>query len=115
MVRVECVDTSGGNTMNTKVPVLPKDAYLSKEWFDKEQELIFSKTWQFAGFAEDVSEHGSYTALQVGKHPIVVINNNGKLNAFHNVCRHRGTPLSFRQRNAYGLYDMSLSSLVIRS
>ena len=79
--------------MNTKVPVLPKAAYLSQEWFDKEQELIFSKTWQFAGFCEDVSEHGSYTAIQVGQHPIVVINSNGKLKAFHNVCRHRGTPL----------------------
>ncbi len=79
--------------MNNKVPVLPKEAYLSQEWFEKEQEHLFSKTWQFAGFLEDVNEHGSFTALQVGKHPIVVVNNNGKLKAFHNLCRHRGTPL----------------------
>ena len=79
--------------MKNKIPVLPKEAYLSQDWFDLEQEQLFSKTWQFAGFVEDVSEHGSYKALQVGKHPIVVINNNGKLNAFHNLCRHRGTPL----------------------
>lgn len=79
--------------MNNKVPVLPKEAYLSQEWFDKEQELLFPKTWQFAGLMEDVSEHGHYTTAQVGSHPILVINNNGELKAFHNICRHRGTPL----------------------
>ena len=79
--------------MNNKVPVLPKEAYLSQEWFDKEQELLFSKTWQFAGLMEDVSEHGDYTTVQAGNHPILVINNNGTLKAFHNICRHRGTPL----------------------
>ena len=77
----------------TNVPILPKEAYLSQEWFDREQELIFSNTWQFAGFMEDVSTHGQYKAVVIGKHPIVIINNNGKLLAFHNLCRHRGTPL----------------------
>ena len=79
--------------MNTTVPVLPKEAYLSQQWFEQELELIFSKTWQFAGLMEDVNEHGQYKAVQVGKHPLIIINNNGELLAFHNLCRHRGTPL----------------------
>ena len=33
---------------------LPVEAYTSKEWFDMEMEYLFSKTWQFAGFVEDV-------------------------------------------------------------
>ena len=79
--------------MNKKVPVLPKEAYLSQQWFDEEQKHIFSKTWQFAGFAGDVIEDGSYTTVQAGLFPILVINNKGTLQAFHNICRHRGTPL----------------------
>jgi len=33
---------------------LPVSAYTSKEWFDIEMKHLFSTTWQFAGFVEDV-------------------------------------------------------------
>ena len=35
---------------------LPVDAYTSQEWFDREQRLIFSRTWRYAGLVEDVPE-----------------------------------------------------------
>ena len=78
------------NTM----PVLPVDAYTSQDWFDREQHLIFSQTWQFAGFIEDLSDPGDYTTIQAGLNNILVLlDHHHQLRAFHNVCRHRGTQL----------------------
>ncbi|ELS02824.1 hypothetical protein Xen7305DRAFT_00025420 [Xenococcus sp. PCC 7305] len=45
------------------MPVLPVEAYTSQEWFDKEQKYIFSDSWQFAGFVEDLNEPGDYLIM----------------------------------------------------
>jgi len=45
---------------------LPVEAYTSQEWFDREQAAIFSATWRYAGFAEDIAEPGQYIAVQAG-------------------------------------------------
>lgn len=79
---------------NKTMPILPVAAYTSQEWFDKEQALIFSKTWQFAGFVEDVQNPGDYVTVQAGLNSIVVVKGRDqRLRAFHNMCRHRGTQL----------------------
>jgi len=44
---------------NAGIPVLPKEAYTSQEWFDREQKFLFSKTWHFAGMVEDLKEIGN--------------------------------------------------------
>lgn len=74
--------------------VLPVDAYTSQEWFDLEQKHIFSKTWQFAGFVEDVADPGDFISVQAGLNNICVVKGrDNRLRAFHNMCRHRGTQL----------------------
>ena len=76
------------------MPVLPVAAYTSQAWFDREQARIFSRTWAFAGLAEDVTEPGQYIAAQAGLNNIfIVMGYDRRLRAFHNVCRHRGTQL----------------------
>ncbi len=81
-------------TIENKMPVLPIQAYTSQEWFDREQQTIFSRTWQFAGFIEDLSDPGDYITVQAGLHNIVVLLDDRKqMRAFHNICRHRGTQL----------------------
>jgi len=73
---------------------LPVKAYTSQEWFNQEQETIFSQTWQFAGLIADVSEPGSYICAHAGLYPLIVVHGeDGELRAFHNICRHRGTEL----------------------
>ena len=76
------------------MPILPVEAYTSQEWFDREQERIFSCTWACAGFAEDISEPGQYVSVQAGLNNIfIVMGRDRRLRAFHNICRHRGTQL----------------------
>ncbi|MDY8137992.1 aromatic ring-hydroxylating dioxygenase subunit alpha [Aquimarina sp. 2201CG5-10] len=74
--------------------ILPVEAYTTQEWFDLEMKNIFSKTWQFAGLAEDVSEPGDYISVQAGLNNIFIVKGRDhRLRAFHNMCRHRGTQL----------------------
>ena len=81
-------------TISNQMPVLPVEAYTSQAWFDQEMETIFSRTWQMAGFIEDLTEPGDYITFQAGLHNIIVLLDDDKqLRAFHNVCRHRGTQL----------------------
>ena len=80
--------------MSGGMPILPVDAYTSQAWFDRERELIFSRTWACAGFAEDLTEPGQYLSVQAGLNNIfVVMDGDRRLRAFHNICRHRGTQL----------------------
>ena len=73
---------------------LPVEAYTGQQWFDCEQEKIFSRTWRYAGFMEDLSEPGQYIAIQAGLNNIfIIMGRDRRLRAFHNICRHRGTQL----------------------
>ncbi|WP_424941229.1 aromatic ring-hydroxylating oxygenase subunit alpha [Aliiroseovarius sp. S253] len=73
---------------------LPVEAYTSQDWFDREQRLIFSRSWRFAGLVEDVPEPGHYISVQAGLNNIfIVMGRDHRLRAFHNICRHRGTQL----------------------
>lgn len=73
---------------------LPAEAYTSKEWFDLEMKYIFSTTWQFAGFVEDIVNQGDYISVQAGLNNIFIVKGrDNRLRAFHNMCRHRGTQL----------------------
>ena len=81
-------------TASNVAPVLPPEAYTSRHWFDREQAAIFSRTWQLAGFVEDLTEPGDYITVQAGLNNILVLlDDNKQMRAFHNVCRHRGTQL----------------------
>ena len=80
--------------MTRRMPVLPVEAYTSESWFEREQERIFSRTWQFAGLADDLPEPGRYRSVQAGLNNLfIVMGRDRRLRAFHNICRHRGTQL----------------------
>lgn len=73
---------------------LPVEAYTGQDWFERELEMIFSRTWAYAGFAEDVAEPGAYTSIRAGLNELfIVMGRDRRLRAFHNLCRHRGTQL----------------------
>ncbi len=77
-----------------RTPLLPVEAYLSEEWFAREQELIFAPSWICIGVESDAAEPGDYLTAQVGRYGIFVVRGDDRrLRAFHNVCRHRGTQL----------------------
>ena len=75
-----------------RVPILPVEAYTSRAWYDREQERIFSRTWAYAGFSNDITAPGQYLSVQAGLNNLfVVMGRDERLRAFHNICRHRGS------------------------
>ena len=80
---------------------LPEQATFPWSWYTDaeilrlEQERIFRCTWQYAGHAGELPEPGSYFTCTAGHIPVVVTRDrSGGLNAFVNVCRHRGHVLA---------------------
>lgn len=74
--------------------LLPAEAYTSEDWFRREQEHLFRACWYFAGMEDDVADVGDFTCVTVGTDPLVVVRDeHGRLQAFHNLCRHRGVQL----------------------
>jgi len=73
---------------------LPGRYYYDPAIYELEQERIFSQTWVCVGRAATISTVGSYQTASIGRESILIIRNrDDKLNAFLNVCRHRGSRL----------------------
>ena len=70
---------------------LPASWYGDEAVLERERRTIFASAWQYAGRAELVSEPGCYFTCFAAHVPVVVVRDrSGALNAFVNVCRHRG-------------------------
>jgi phenylpropionate dioxygenase-like ring-hydroxylating dioxygenase large terminal subunit len=72
------------------------DAYISQDFFEKEKETIWKKSWLLAGRVKDLSETGSYFVFDlevIGVSILVVKGSDNEIRAFHNICRHRGHKL----------------------
>ena len=74
--------------------LLPKECYFSPEWFDREHDELFNRSWTFACTVLDLPEPGDYVAVQINRYPMIVVRTKqGALRAYHNTCRHRGTQI----------------------
>jgi phenylpropionate dioxygenase-like ring-hydroxylating dioxygenase large terminal subunit len=73
---------------------LPREYYASDRIFDEERELLFARTWNCVGRTTAVQQPGDYVLAEVAGESIIVLRDRqGRLRAFFNVCRHRGTRL----------------------
>jgi Rieske 2Fe-2S family protein len=73
---------------------LPQRYFVSPEIFAREQETIFSRHWLLVGHESQVTQPGDYFVQDVGPESVIVTRDRaGGVNAFYNVCRHRGTRL----------------------
>jgi len=73
---------------------LPYAWYVDEAVARLEQERIFRRTWQYVGHAGQAPEPGTFFAARCGDVPVLVTHaRDGRLRAFLNVCRHRGSQL----------------------
>src|ERR1700730_5676805 len=69
---------------------LPAWTYNNAEFLALEKEAIFMRTWQLVGHVSELKGPGDDLRFDLlGESAIVLRDNDGKLRAFHNVCRHR--------------------------
>jgi len=77
---------------------VPIERYVTQEYHDLEMKMLWSRVWQFACREEEIPEVGDHVVYDIGDFTILVARDEkGQINAFHNVCRHRG-----RQLREYG-------------
>jgi Rieske 2Fe-2S family protein len=75
-------------------PTLPSSWYASERVFALEKERIFCREWMCVGREEELTKPGDHRVLNLlGESVLLVRNREGRLRAFYNVCRHRGTRL----------------------
>ena len=71
---------------------LPPWTYHNEELTEIEKDVLFRRHWQLACHVSDVAERGAYVTFDmVGERALVLRGEDGRLRAFHNLCRHRGS------------------------
>jgi glycine betaine catabolism A len=82
---------------------LPAPFYLSREIYDLDLSLIFGRHWIFVGVEPEIPEAGDLFTVEIGNNSIIVLRDDDlKVRAFHNVCRHRGARLRPEGRGMVG-------------
>ena len=73
---------------------MPAFTYTSPEFYQREVERIWRKTWNFIGSADQIRNKGDYFTLNFAGVPTIVLrDHDSKIRAFANTCRHRGSEL----------------------
>ena len=75
----------------TRAHHVPGGFYSSPEIYALEKERVFMKDWLGVARVEELETPGDFITLRIMDEPIVVTrDHSGGLNAFSNVCKHRG-------------------------
>lgn len=73
---------------------LPARFYHDADIWEAEKTAIFAKTWNYAGHVSQVAEPGQFLTVRIHEQNVFVARTRtGELNAFYNVCPHRGHEL----------------------
>lgn len=71
---------------------LAQPFYIDPDYFKLDMELIWYRDWLFVGHDCELTKPGAYFTAQIGHYPVVIVRDReGKIRAFHNSCRHRGS------------------------
>ncbi len=75
-------------------PTLPSSWYYDPAQYVRELRAVWYRDWVCVGRLEDVPEKGDYRVLELGDQRLIVTRSGeGRVNVFHNTCRHRGSTL----------------------
>jgi Rieske 2Fe-2S family protein len=82
------------DVMPAGATTLPAAFYVDPGYFARELDRLFRRMWICAGRSEEVASPGQFVLRDVAGDSVIVTRSaDGRVHAFHNVCRHRGTRL----------------------
>lgn len=80
--------------MSTVPKTLPSCYYTNSDLFRREIDTFFFEGWICAGRADNILNPGDYFVREIAGESIIVVRTEiGSVEAFYNLCRHRGTRL----------------------
>ncbi len=78
--------------------------YTDPDFFAREMELMWTRTWQWACREEHIPEPGDHYVYDIGPHSALIVRGqDGVIRGFINSCLHRGT--KFRPGSTCGSFD----------
>jgi phenylpropionate dioxygenase-like ring-hydroxylating dioxygenase large terminal subunit len=73
---------------------LARPFYMDRAVFERDMERIFRRHWHCVGHASQIANPGDYMRVEFEQEAVLVVRDrDGAINAFLNVCRHRGAEL----------------------
>jgi Rieske 2Fe-2S family protein len=82
------------DVMPADARTLPARFYVDAACFAREIDLLFRRRWICAGRTDEIASPGRFVLRDVAGDSIIVTRAAaGRMHAFHNICRHRGTRL----------------------
>ena len=90
------------NSFNQGSTTLPQRYYVDGLILKQELEHIFFKSWLCIGRSNEINKTGEYKIFTLGDESLFIIRNeDNKLKAFYNTCRHRGTRICTKENGKY--------------
>jgi len=87
-----------------RASTLPSRCYLEPLIHEREEELIFGRTWQLVARLDDLTRPGDFVPATILDEPIVITHGtDGVLRGFYNVCRHRAGQVALTKGNRMSL------------
>lgn len=86
---------SGIEMRSVPFAVIPTEAYTSEAYARAENERLWGKVWQAACRVEEIPEIGDYVTYDIMDESIIIVRTAAdRIQAFYNVCQHRGRQLT---------------------
>jgi phenylpropionate dioxygenase-like ring-hydroxylating dioxygenase large terminal subunit len=81
--------------LTNKTMTVPSSSYTDPDQWEAEIELIFKRVPLMLAFTAEMPSPGDYKAMDAAGLPVLISRNKaGEVNAFLNVCAHRGAPVA---------------------
>src|SRR5271155_3782563 len=73
---------------------LSADAYFDPRHYERELQRIWYRNWIYVGRSSDVAAPRAFRTFDIGDQKLLLVRDDGGvLQGFHNTCRHRGAQL----------------------
>jgi Rieske 2Fe-2S family protein len=77
---------------------LAQEYFTSPEIHQRDLDRVFKRRWLFAGHASQILKAGDFFTYELDKDSVLIVRDkDARINAFHNVCRHRGSRICTEQ------------------
>jgi Rieske 2Fe-2S family protein len=88
------ISQSGYNGLTEHTEGLPAEAYFDPRRYERELQRIWYRHWVYVGRSVDVARKRAFRTFQLGDQKMLLVRDDrGILQGFHNTCRHRGAAL----------------------